>query len=114
MLAAIFIIANLFVAAAYGFIGALIAPKFALPKDISRRAKDARRMVYARHAALLFFLMCAIDHLHRAGHAYWNPSPYLLSWHMVIVDVVQAIAGWAFYYFARESLLIYIGPKDQG
>lgn len=83
----IFILSNLTIVAGYVYVGLRIMPY----ADVN--------MKRTRYGGIAFFLTCAYTHTHLALHAVTSGGLSLddmISWHMLIVHVVQALSVWIF------------------
>jgi O-antigen/teichoic acid export membrane protein len=52
-----------------------------------------------RYGGAVFFLTCGLTHLHMAAHTFGGGGfsrDDLLSWHMLVVHIVQAFSVWFF------------------
>lgn len=108
------VLSNLAIAFAYMGIGLYITPKFSL-------AAPSRGSRLAKLFGLAFFVTCAITHLELAAHARGaseaeagvDPqAAWLLSWHGLIIHVVQGLAGLGFLGLASRYLQIRVFNKQ--
>lgn len=79
---------NVIVFLGYVFTAGWIAPKFKVQTMVTKLG------------GVLFFLTCGLHHLENAYHVAFRPlesnAVMMTSWHMEIIDFLQAIAIWMF------------------
>ena len=99
----VFVLANVAITLGYFYLGAFVAPHFKL---------DVRR---TRIAGAIFFITCGLTHLEMAGHAWFTPNQSfmdtMLTWHSMVIHVVQAIAVWLFVTGLYRQFVV--GPRLQ-
>ena len=100
----VFVMANLAIALAYFVLGIYVAPRF----DIVGSPWGVK---VTKYAMLTFFLLCALTHIELIVHVLEEPKgqvQWMLSWHMVLIHVFQAIAAPIAAVFTWMYLLIRI------
>jgi hypothetical protein len=99
---AVFVWSNLAIAAAYGTVGATVAPWMrAEPFHVRtpRMRKLLRALiVFTTVGAIIFFPFCAYTHLENASHALSGELAYETATapHMVWTHLIQAVGTWMF------------------
>jgi hypothetical protein len=85
---ALFITSNFVIFLGYCFLAVFVVPMAAV------------RLWVTRIGGMLFFLLCGLHHLENVAHLVYTPeqraSEVYTSVHMLLIDVPQAGAVWAF------------------
>lgn len=83
-----YILSNLAITAGYVFLAAVVVPRATL------------KLKRTRYGGIGFFLLCGLHHLEGVVHYLVNPEGTVqgmaTSLHMLLIDVPQAFAVWAF------------------
>jgi hypothetical protein len=85
----VFVVSNLVIAGSYLVLGFYVAPRL----DI---VANQGLVLLAKYGMLFFFVCCAITHFEQAAHVLSEPSAnvaWMLSYHMVISHLLQAMAA---------------------
>jgi hypothetical protein len=103
---------NLGIAFAYLGIGLYVTPKFSM-------AAPSRGSRLAKLCGLTFFVTCGITHLELAAHAAGevdaavdSQAAWLISWHGLVIHLVQGLAGLGFLALASRYLQVRIYNKQ--
>ena len=100
----VFVMANLAIALAYFVLGLYVSPRF----DIVGSPWGVQ---VTKYAMLAFFLFCALTHVELAFHVLEEPRQniqWMLTWHMILIHVLQAVAAPIAAVFTWMYLLIRI------
>lgn len=96
------------VTAGYLVIGLVVAPRMRMP------SASSRVLLLVRTAAIIFFIACALTHLHIVAHtlaAGGIGRP--VEGHDLVIHLVQAVASWLFIVGAALKLELHVVPSDR-
>lgn len=84
----LFVASNLAITLGYVFLATVVVPRV------------TARLPRTRYGGIAFFLLCGMHHLENVGHVLFQPTEpvaeVMLSLHMLLIDIPQAIAVWCF------------------
>lgn len=84
---AAFFISNIAIFLGYAFVAVFVMPHFPV------------KLKKTKFGGVVFFITCGLTHIEHALHTF-DGGQYergdLLSWHMIIIHVIQAISVWFF------------------
>lgn len=84
----LFVLSNVAITLGYVFLAAVVVPRITV------------RLHRTRWGGIGFFLLCGLHHLDNVFHYLYEPTAEVqhiyVAWHMILVDVPQAVCVWLF------------------
>lgn len=84
----LFIVSNVGITLGYIFMAAVVVPRVTL------------HLKRTRYGGIGFFLLCGLHHLDGVFHVIFQSTvpvgQVMVEWHMLLIDIPQAISVWAF------------------